>query len=319
MKQTASNATRTKTPVDVELALRWAWRDELSKRATSAAENVWDRIEDLGRHGGVDVDDSKASSQRYAHIGEPDPDALALEQAVAKLEPVVIDWSKSLDAIAGPLAGLVSVNDFKRHQPRTPKAGWGKAGDRALRGWFGPGGERPLKDRPRDIMMIGTFQPKTLLTVHAAGASRPDWRDEEPKPTRVLSTNGKNAKVEGKCEARDRYSLGAFCPLEWDPSPTSVILARADYVVWWEALQQIAETVELTRFTLLPPAAPAEPWFGEVDNVGEVITAPPEGPVLHLPLTPTRGRMLAPFRRPGAGQVYHLMENGKFREGAHNE
>lgn len=310
MKQADSKATRVKRPIDVEMALRWAWRDELSKRSTSAAESIWDRIEDFGRHGGIDVDDSRASSQRYAHIGEPDPDAIALEQAVAKLEPVVVDWGQSLAPIAGPLAGLVSINDFKRHQPRTPKAGWGKAGDRALRGWFGPGGERPLKDRPRDIMMVGTFHPKTLVTVHAAGASRPSWSDEDPRPVRVLSTNGKNAKVEGRCEGRDRYSAGSHCPLDWLPSPTSVILSRADYVVWWEALNTIAETVQLERITLLAPRAPPLPWFDDAEPAGDVLAGSSGAEMLHLPLAPTRSRLLAPFRRPSAGPVHHLVKDG---------
>lgn len=310
MKQTDSKATRPKRPMDVELALRWMARDELSKRATSAAESVWDRIEDMGRHGGVDVDDNHVSSQRYAHIGEPDPDALVLEHAIAKLEPVVIDWAQSLAAIAGPLAGLVSVNDFKRHQTRTPKAGWGKAGDRALRGWFGPGGERPQRDRPRHIMMVGTFHPKTLITVHAAGASRPPLDDEDPKPVRVLSTNGKNAKVEGSCEGRDRYSAGAYCPLDWLPSPTSVILSRADYVVWWEALNAIAETVVLEKIELLPPRAPALPWFDTAELVGQVFSNAPAAGALQLPLTPSRGRMLSPFRRSASGPVHHLVKNG---------
>jgi hypothetical protein len=164
-------------------------------------------------------------------------------------------------------------------------------------------------------MMIGTFNPKMLVTVSAAGSKRPDWRDSEPKPGRVLSSNG-NVKVEGRCEGKNRYSAGSFCALEWSPSPTEIILARADYVVWWQTLVHLAETVELAKFKLLPPAAAAEPWFGEVDNVGEVIPMPPDGALLHLPLTPERGRMLAPFRRAAAGPVYHVMENGKFREGA---
>jgi hypothetical protein len=155
MKQTASKAASVKREIDIENALRWAWRDELSKRQTSAAEAVWDRIDDYGRHGGVDVDGG-GGQQRY-DFGVPDPDAEALERAVAELEPVVIDWAQSIEAIAGSLAGLVDINDFKRQQPREPKAGWGKAGDRALRGWFGPGDERPVRDCARSMLMVGTF------------------------------------------------------------------------------------------------------------------------------------------------------------------
>lgn len=84
MKQTDSNASRVKTPIDVEMALRWAWRDELSTRQTSAAEAVWDRIDDFGRHGGVDVDGG-GGVQRY-DFGVPDPDAEVLEIVVGKLE-----------------------------------------------------------------------------------------------------------------------------------------------------------------------------------------------------------------------------------------
>jgi hypothetical protein len=303
-KQNSSNARPVKTEIDVEMALRWGWRDELSKRQTSAAEAVWDRIDDFGRHGGVDVDGG-GGVQRY-DFGVPDPDAETLERAVAELEAVVIDWSKSLDTIAGPLAGLVSVNDFQRQRPRAPKAGWGKAGDRALKGWFGPGGERPRRDKPRDIMMVGTFNPKTLVTVHAAGASRPNWRDDDPMPSRVLSTNGKDAKVEGECKGRNLYTAGSYCPLEWRPLPMSIIQARADYVVWWESLNQLASTVELQRFTLLPPHAPATPWLGEQSGIGTVIHSPPSGPLVHLPLAPERGRMLHPFRRSAAGPVEHL-------------
>lgn len=141
MKQNDSKATPPKRSIDVELALRWMARDELSKRATSTVESVWEiskhgglstlhdalrkawaavgdrcnpgyrqqrrrchprnRIEDIGRHGGIDVDDTNVSSQRYAHIGEPDPDALTLERAIAKLEPVVIDRGQSLVPMPG--------------------------------------------------------------------------------------------------------------------------------------------------------------------------------------------------------------------------
>jgi len=295
VKQSSSIATPVKREIDVEMALRWAWRDELSKRQTSAAEAIWDRIDDFGRHGGVDVDVS-GGPQRY-DFGVPDPDAEMLERAVAELEPVVIDWGKSLDVIAGPLAGLVSVNDFKRPQERKPKASWGKAGDRALRGWFGPGGERPLRDKPRDMLMVGTFRPKTLVTVHAAGASRPDWRDEDPRPSRVLSTNGKDAKVEGKCEGRNRYAAGAYCPLEWDPHPVSIIQARADYVVWWEALDQLAKTVELTKFRLLPPRAAIAPWFGEMEKAGKLLRTSPSELMQQLPLVPARSRLLHSYQR----------------------
>ncbi len=94
----------------------------------------------------------------------------------------------------------------------------------------------------------------------------------------------------------------------------SVIMGRANYAVWWQALDQIARTVELSKFTLLPPSAAAAPWLGDVDNVGEVIHVPPGAPLVHLPLVPERGRMLSPFRRKPAGPVRYPLDEANTRE-----
>jgi hypothetical protein len=34
-----------KTKIDIETLLHWAYRDELSKRQTSSAEGIWNRIQ----------------------------------------------------------------------------------------------------------------------------------------------------------------------------------------------------------------------------------------------------------------------------------
>jgi hypothetical protein len=55
---------QAKIPMDTELLLlRWAFQDELSKRKTSSAEGIWDRILEDGQRGGIDVGHSAA--QRY--------------------------------------------------------------------------------------------------------------------------------------------------------------------------------------------------------------------------------------------------------------
>jgi hypothetical protein len=40
---------QAKIPMDTELLLRWAFQDELSKRKTSSAEGIWDRILEDGQ------------------------------------------------------------------------------------------------------------------------------------------------------------------------------------------------------------------------------------------------------------------------------
>jgi hypothetical protein len=292
----------TKTEIDVEMALRWAWRDELSKRQTSAAEGIWSQIEEYGQRGGIDP--GHGAAQRYSHFGLPDPDAEALERAVAQLDDVVIDWSQSLGAIAGELSGLVSVNDFSKRSSgdsgKVTRAGWT---DKRTGKWS------EAESRPRDMLMLGAFRTKALVTMYAARGCRPDWREDPPRPYRVQADKGQHAKVVGECEGKNRYSLGSFCPLQWEPSPLAAITARAEYAVWWESLHKVVEIAQLSKFTLLPPRAPAAPWRGETDGgAGDVIHVPPAGPLQPLPLAPRRGRMLSPFRRPGAGPVRYLLE-----------
>lgn len=293
--------TMLKTEMDIEKLLRWAYRDELSKRQTSAAEGIWDRIEDNGQRGGIDP--GHGAAQRYAHFGLPEPDAEVIERAVGQLEDVLIDWSKSMGAIAGELAGLVSVNDLSRRPDGDPgkktKSGWT---DKRTGKW------REVENRPRDMLMVGVFRTKALVTMHAVQGTRPDWRDDPPLPYPIRAEKGPNARIVGECRGKNLYAAGSYCPLQWDPSPVSIITARAEYAVWWEALNKLAETVELSKFVALPPRAPAAPWFGEVEDSGCIIHVPPHGPLNRLPLAPTRGRMLAPFQRPAAGSVRYPLE-----------
>src|ERR1700720_1738855 len=96
-----------KIAIDTEFLIRWAYQDELSKRQTSSAEGIWDRILEDGQRGGIDP--GHGAAQRYSHFGLPDPDAELIERAVGALEDAVIDWERSFETIAAELAGLISV------------------------------------------------------------------------------------------------------------------------------------------------------------------------------------------------------------------
>jgi hypothetical protein len=300
-----------KVEMDIEMLLRWAYRDELSKRAVSAAEGIWDRIQDNQHHGGIDRTHHGAG-QRYAHFGLPDPDAERIERAVTTLDEQIIDWPQSIDAIAGDLGGLITINDVapSTAPKRVPRAGWGKAGDRALKGMFGPGAERPTRDRPRDVIMVAGIRTDVLVAMHAIKGTRPDWHEEQPQPKRIQADRGTHAKIVGECRGKDLYTAGSYCPLRYDPSPLSVVHSRADYAAWHRGLLVLSETLVLEKFVALAPKAPATPWFdGEApEPVSRIIPVVPNGrnsvdAYGTLPLKPQRERAGMRLRAPRAATV----------------
>lgn len=287
--------TKPKTEIDVEKLLHWAYRDELSKRQTSAAEGIWDRLRHTAQLGGIEP--GHGGAQRYAHFGLPDADAEAIERAVSRLEPVVIDWAASMDTIAAGLSGLVSINDLKpdRHKSKVTVSTWGAKNGQRIR----------AENRPRDVLMLNTLPTAALVTQHAVRASRPDWFNQEPRPHMVPALKGPNARIEGECRGRNLYSAGSYCPLEWEPSPVSVIMARVDYAVWWSGLNTLADTLVLEKFTALHPTAPPTPWIDDDE---------PEPTILHTPPAPFRGSYGLFPERPRAGPPPRLSKAGPVRE-----
>lgn len=302
---------RVKTEIDIETLLHWAFRDELSKKQTSSAEGIWDRIEEDGRRGGIDR--GHGAAQRYSHFGLPDPDAERIEKAVAGLEDMVIDWRKSFDAIAGELSGLISVNDLVRQEPRAPKAGWGAAGAKAVKAFFGEV-PRAAHDRSRDLILVGGLNVAVLVTVHAIKGARPDWIEDAPLPKPTPAERGTNAKIFGECRGRNLYSYGAYCPLRWTPSPLSIVTSRADYVAWHHGLTVLAANLQTEKFTPLPPKASRTPWLEAPEPetiVRSVVPTPSNGVAAWgtLPLVPHRDRKGPALRRARAGPVrYPLRE-----------
>lgn len=302
-----------KTEIDIETLLHWAYRDELSKRQTSSAEGIWDRIQEDGQRGGVDK--GHGAAQRYSHFGLPDPDAERIEQAVAGLEDLVIDWAKSFDAIASELSGLITVNDVTKRstEPKATKAGWGKSGAKAVKAFFGEE-PRQAHDRPRDVLMVASLKPSALVTMHAIKGNRPDWIEEAPLPKPTPAEKGTNAKIFGECRGKNLYSYGAYCPLRWTPPPLSIVTSRADYVAWHDGLVQLAETLQLEKFAPLRPKASRTPWLEEPPETAQSVRQVVPTPHNHvadwgtLPLTPARGRKGPPLRTQRASPVRYPLE-----------
>jgi len=297
-----------KTSIDCEALIRWAYQDELSKRQLSSAEGIWDKILDYQNHGGVDS--GRGAAQRYSHFGLPDPDALRIERAVSALEDQIIDWDQSFEAIAGDLAGLISINDVRPNsEPKSqPKVNWGEAGAKALRAFYGSA-EPALHDRPRDVIMVGGIKTNVLVTSHAIKGTRPDWNEEHPSAGMVPHPLRESLPtIVGNCEGKNRYSLGSYCPLRWTPSPLSVVTSRVDYAVWHQGLCTLAQTLQLEKFTPLPPKAPAMPWVDQDEQQSRVIPVVPTRTNSvsgwgKLALKPERGRAGSPSRMPKAGPV----------------
>jgi hypothetical protein len=247
-----------KRSVEVERLLHWAYRDELAKCDISSAEGVWDAIEQYGQRGGIDP--GHGAAQRYPHFGLPHPDALKIESAVAALKDVALDWDASRDSIMGDAGALLSY---------------------------------------RDVILVRSLPTAALVTMHARMGTRPDWESERPRPRPVMALRGPaRPTVIGECYARDRYSEGSHCPVQWEPSAIEVAEVRADYIAWHHGLTLLAATLKLDAHIALPPAAPALPWSEpetarrKIYFVGDL----PKG-TLPLPLKPQRCTALAPLRR----------------------
>jgi hypothetical protein len=299
----------SKIEMDIERLLHWAYRDELSKRRTSAAEGIWDRIAEDGQRGGIDP--GHGAAQRYSHFGLPDPDAEAIEREIALLENVVVDWNQCFEYVAGDLAGLVRVNDIERKprpNPRQPQASWGKAGEKALKAWWKGDDPTPPHDRPRDVLLVGGISTKVLVTSHAIRGDRPDWREDHPEPRMVPAIKGPNAMIVGECRGRNLYTSGSYCPLKWEPSPVSVLQSRADYLAWRNGLVVLCGRLNLSKFIPLPPKAPEFPWIDPEDE-GEIVSILPDEPLASLPLAPIRDRAGPMKRQRRASPVrYPLLE-----------
>jgi hypothetical protein len=258
-----------KKQVEIEKLLRWAYIDELSKRVTSSAEGIWDRIEDFGQRGGIDP--GHGAAQRYPHFGLPHPDAEKIELAVSSLQNLIVDWKMSCVAIMGDLAMLF------------------KARDAIMVGTLRTAALVTMHAKMSSRPDWQTEQPIPHWVGAERGRNRP--------------------KLVGECLSKDRYTAGAHHPLTWEPSPISIAQTRADYACWHRGLVILSETLELQEHVALPPVAPSMPWNGEreperhIFGVGDRLH-PRQQP---LPLKPQRETARAAPRRKTPGDVKSLL------------
>jgi hypothetical protein len=285
-----AGAGTNKKRVDVELLIRWAYLDELPKKKISSAEGVWDAVREYGQRGGIDVGQSGA--QRYPHFGLPHPDAELIEKAVDCLGQFSIEQDFAM--IVGELGGLISVNDFRpRKAVRVP-------GKTTEAGYYDKDAMPPAF-APRDVILLNTINVAALVTTHAVMGTRPDWTSAQPRPFQTPALHGRGAKIVGECRGKNLYTAGSYCPLRWSPSPIEVVLGRADYHVWRQALIRLSQTLELKDHEALPPAASAMPWL-KPDEKHRVFSYA-IGKQRPLPLKPSRPHPFPPYKNPKASKA----------------
>jgi hypothetical protein len=333
-EQAATNKKpAVKKAVDIEALVRWAYLDELSKRATSSAEGIWDGIREWGQKGGIDV--GHGAAQRYPHFGLPHADAEAIEIAIGALAGASIDWHADFDWIAGDLAALVTIDDFRgkaraafdpadagsrlpgprsgfdqRQIERAPVSDftYTRDGGRAMRGLR----VKAPRHGPRDVIMVNTIDAAALVVMHAVKGTRPDgWRVDDMRPLPTRAEGGKLNKVIGTLKGKNRYTTGSYCPLVWAPSPITIVQARADYVVWHRALARLAETLLLSAHDPSPPAASLAPWCEDTEKKRPLWSQPFER-LKPLPLAAPRDTVSAPIKKARHSKVRRVpLDEGK--------
>ena len=257
------NGRATATPRNIEALVRWCYQDELPKDELSA-DHIGSSLGSWAFQLGIGSVTSFAP-QRYGGLGAPHPDSRRIAAAVEALPDATIDWAQEGEAILGELIALCEPrsNGANGAGRSTTRISW--AYPRSTREGREERGRRHVEqlEPPRDVLLVRSLRTAALVAMHAQMGTRPRWADDVPRAYSVPAPRGPGVTVIGECKGRNRYSCGSYCPLSWDPSPIAIAEARADYLAWWRGLQTLAQTLELTAFIALPPAAPEMPWRTE--------------------------------------------------------
>jgi len=230
--------------LDIEDALRWAYRDELPKQQHSSGLGAGSSISPMFRMAafGGPIDNWSREPGFPAAAGDPHPDAVVIGTHVQRLERFA---GHVLDGDSGLMMGGLPIDE-------------------------------------RAVLRYATTRMVGLVMVNAKLRARPTW-SELPRPRAAIGPNGKPAVLRvvmrpdpfGKLTVpeevacpplrKNYYPAGAYCPLVWDPDPGEIATERAEYLAWWMALDILAGELAggLTSIAVLPPSAPRLPWAGD--------------------------------------------------------
>ena len=264
-----------KRSLDIESALRWAFRDELPK--TAERENPGEAPDFLAKPGyGWGAIESyaelltKVDVNRYGvvpdigYLSDPHPDAIMIGDAVRSLA----------------LCELMIPE------------GWNPLGDMPGLGMVGEAAVAKVLASDAVVTEAGTTRlrtsPSALVTKYAilGRYGCPEWEVDVPE-LKIVSANGKPkwfmqreqwskscdkrdvshmVEVDGYNERAKRPYPGAYRKHILSPDPFLGILGRAEYEIWHAALSTLTEDLmpKLTSVALQPFTRAVRPWMDDV-------------------------------------------------------
>jgi len=263
-------AVSAKRFLDIEAALRWAYRDELPKRQHGGRYDT--RKLTAGSMSRLAAaDDERPADQREpgfpAALGDPHPDSIIIESAVKHLG----DWTgyrfgaDRMDALTSDL---------------------------------------PLAIDPAVVAIEAIAAMSGTVTINARMATRPKWSSDKPTARWTVGPNGKPKVlldeifvqvIDGRgrvfyepareplapdaifyretiaCRSirKDLYREGAYCPILWRPDPVRLLSERAEHCAWHVALEILSAELEgqLGALAVLSPAAAWAPWLSSHEDI----------------------------------------------------
>ena len=292
-----------KRSLDIESALRWAFRDELPKVAALNRDEV-----DVPRHPGIAARDRSEVSNDVQIMmslstncfgvlpavgvrGSAHPDAIAIGDAVAALDGMVLGVPEGWKPLA-------EMDDLSPEVTRLVQV--------AVDGIAGEveGGRR----------LFG-MRPSFVVQRYALSGRAPAWQAEVPavkivsafgKPKWFVTRTNWSKSVDGRDVALDveedgynatakRPYADAYRKLYLSPDPTPAIRARAEYELWHASLDALASDLapRLSTIRLQPTRRPARPWLESEVAPSVLPSLDDMGPLMPLPPRKAVSRPLA--------------------------
>lgn len=247
---------QAKRVLDIEDVLRWAYRDELPKAIRSGPG----LRADLARLAypsaspmfamvavGVPVDTFAREPGFPVAVGGPHPDALIVRNAVETLIRMDDHTFEGEPGLAPDMSG------FGIDERAVLATAAGVMGHLIVK--CAKLGSRPsLPDLPEcGAVQTSNGKPRVLAPRLVADEYLGGRTGTRKMLAPVTAMRG------------NTYEAGAHCPVVWEPSPQAVVRDRAEYAVWWAALDFLARELrgKLSSISVLSPSAPQRPWAGD--------------------------------------------------------
>lgn len=250
--------------IDIEALVQWAYRDELPKVAAGTAtfaavmKPAWDCIAKLGTLGTIIQENRYGVVALPCASDEPHPDALAVADAVARLDALVFDipegWAPLSDmgdlgalgasAVAQGLASLTTTDETGATRLRRPLS--------------------RLVIRQAVLGIAPEWRSEVPEVREVRRFGRPAWfRRAERTEEGAFGPASYEVEVDGFDYKRRRPYADAYRKYVLEPDMAPLVTARAEHELWQGALSVLAEDLAeagLTAHEVLPPSCPARPW-----------------------------------------------------------